>query len=219
MHKRNDCHPLHTIGSGHKLLLTVMLTLLSQALCLPCPTNTTSSGSGEPLMDDESMDCSSPLSNLSLYREYEQLPNHYQTLMVNVTLKNLYHQKQFQDILNNIAPRSFVEFRRVDGNYTNDVCRYEVGVKQIPANDKYKCPWEYRCDYNPHRLPQLMWQASCTGLESGGTSRPVHYPVPVLYNKEACNPANSTDTWSLSYEKIAVACVCTDEEPPQYHYY
>ena len=70
------------------------------------------------------------------------------------------------------------------------------------------CPWGYRCDYDPQRIPQYLHHAKC--LPTVHNSRLVSYPVPVLRMVQPnSDPLHSTNTtWRWEMEVIPVGCIC-----------
>ena len=114
-----------------------------------------------------------------------------------------------------------------DNTILNDVCRQKVDGKLSPNSGfikNYNCPWDYKCDYDPHRIPQVLWQADCyssvfINADSAGCSDcppvqnscvPVYYPVPVLYTSN-CSPYDSSGDWTWQQIKIAVSCASKNE--------
>ena len=73
------------------------------------------------------------------------------------------------------------------------------------------CPWEYRCDYNPRRVPAYVYQAQCSREYWLAVDRTLHkcrevyYPVTTLHTEE-CNPVETTTSWEWRVEMVAVAC-------------
>ena len=116
-----------------------------------------------------------------------------------------------------------------DRSVNNDVCQYMIRTKLSPSSGSFfKCPWEYKCDYDPRRIPQVMWQADCSQNSTWQCScsdqaedcnecipmnrkcEPVYYPVPILYNNR-CNPFSESGNWEWRHMKVAVACASSNE--------
>ena len=118
----------------------------------------------------------------------------------------------------------------LDSSARNDVCKV-IGNKLASITDPrsgFKCPWEYKCDYDPRRIPQVMWQADCSQNNTWQCScpdeiagcaecvpinrkcEPVYYPVPVLYNN-LCYPLNEPGNWEWRQISVAVACTTSNE--------
>ena len=120
-----------------------------------------------------------------------------------------------------------------DLSVNNDVCQQKIGTKLSPDTGslrRNKCPWEYKCDYDPRRIPQVMWQADCSHYSTWQCScsdgaddctgcipinkecKPVYYPIPILYDSiSSCNPFCAPGQWSWRQMQVSVACVCSDE--------
>ena len=79
-------------------------------------------------------------------------------------------------------------------------------------NRSQVCPWHYESDYNPSRLPQVMYTARCdtdtwcdhTTGNTYGCYPLEEYRVPVMVGSE-CNLFTNTE-WTLSFVNIAVSC-------------
>ena len=76
-----------------------------------------------------------------------------------------------------------------------------------------KCPWIYRCDYNPRRFPAYILHAQCKFSHWNESSssepqpcRPVYYPIPVLKTDTGCNHLSSEAQWKWTQETVAVGC-------------
>ena len=79
-------------------------------------------------------------------------------------------------------------------------------------NKSQVCPWHYESDYNPSRLPQVMYTARCdadtwcdhtTGITY--SCFPLdEYRIPVMIGSE-CDLFTNTE-WTLSFVNVAVSC-------------
>ena len=117
-----------------------------------------------------------------------------------------------------------------DINATNEVCSQKIG-KLSPDSAfirSYNCPWEYKCDYDPRRIPQVIWQADCSNYnawqcsctdDSGPCNNctpvkkscvPVYYPIPILYTSN-CSPYHTDGAWKWRQIKVAVSCAFSNE--------
>lgn len=86
------------------------------------------------------------------------------------------------------------------------------GVKQREQPNRFCCPWEYKCDYNPRRFPAYLFHARCmqsnwVGLSGSARCREVFHPIPVL-KTTGCNPITSRRDWTWTQEMVSVACSC-----------
>ena len=115
-----------------------------------------------------------------------------------------------------------------DDSALNDVCKQIVG-KLTPDSsfrNNYNCPWEYKCDYDPRRIPQQAdcgqystWQCSCANQSDdcedctpfGKSCLPVYYAVPVLYTSN-CSPYDTNANWNWRQIKVAVSCACSNDQ-------
>ena len=119
-----------------------------------------------------------------------------------------------------------------DKNATNEVCSQKIGKLSPDSTfiSSYNCPWEYKCDYDPRRIPQVIWQADCDNKYNTWPCScsndlvgpcndcipvekfcvPVYYPVPVLYTSN-CSPYDTHGTWKWTQLKVAVSCACNNE--------
>ena len=75
------------------------------------------------------------------------------------------------------------------------------------------CPWKYECDYDPHRIPAVLFFAKCTYPmvtvdNHVHLCREVYHPVTTIHTS-SCDPLrNSTQEWEMERLKnIPVACV------------
>ncbi len=75
------------------------------------------------------------------------------------------------------------------------------------------CPWNYQCDYNPQRIPAILFRASCeseTPQESELSSfmcREVHYPISYI-TTTSCDPLQSPEDteWRLEVMVMPTSC-------------
>ena len=176
-----------------------------------------------------------PESNISLYRNLTHGTVTFPQVRINFTSDQILENSildRAQKLFNYLSPKNVMTFDKAeDETSLNDVCR-QVG-KLSPNNgfiNNYNCPWEYKCDYDPHRIPQVLWQANCSSSvfnswqcscsnDSDGCSDcspvqkscvPVYYPVPVLYTSN-CSPYDTSGDWTWQQIKVAVSCACSNE--------
>ena len=177
-----------------------------------------------------------PESNMSLYRKLTQGTVTFPQVRVNFTSDQILENSilyRAHYLFNVLPPKNDMQFDIAeDKTSLNDVCR-QIAGKLSPNNvsiNNYKCPWEYKCDYDPHRIPQVLWQANCSSSvfnswqclcsnDSDGCSDcsqvqkscvPVYYPVPVLYTTN-CSPYDTSGDWTWQHIKVAVSCACSNE--------
>ena len=174
-------------------------------------------------------------NNITTYNAIERGAFHSQEIRLHLTSSQLRANMQISTIsnLNNHYQYrgSLIRFFEARDNSTgNDVCN-QIGIKLFSTTNLqsgFKCPWEYKCDYDPRRIPQVMWQAYCSQNstwqcscpdETGGCSEcipinrkcePVYYPVPILYSNR-CYPFNEPGNWEWSHMNVAVACTTSNE--------
>ena len=204
------------------LLLLAMFLQSNAASSLP---NATS----DPLCTASNDTC----DNITIYDAIENDIVPFLQVKLNFTsnqLKtNVYDvMNTFNKLYNDQTIRFFLNTNNLSVN--NDVCQYKIGTKLSPSSGSFlKCPWEYKCDYDPRRIPQVMWQADCSQYStwqcscSDGTNdctgcipvnrecNPVYYPVPILYNNQQCSLFDLPGNWRWTQMKLAVACACSNE--------
>ena len=75
------------------------------------------------------------------------------------------------------------------------------------------CPWRYQCDYNPQRIPAILFRARCENETPQGNDmdsfmcREVYYPVSYI-TTASCDPLqSSSDTeWKLETTVMPISC-------------
>ena len=76
------------------------------------------------------------------------------------------------------------------------------------------CPWRYQCDYNPQRIPALIFSARCDSATPQGSAGEgdavcdeVHYPITYIMTT-SCNPLEEMEDteWKLVTSVIPVSC-------------
>ena len=88
--------------------------------------------------------------------------------------------------------------------------------EQQPSSDDFfmnlKCPWEYRCDYDPQRFPAHILHAECkvsqwfeSTSDSPQPCQKLYYPIPVM-RTTGCNQFSEGGEWKWSQEVVAVGC-------------
>ena len=232
-------HPLSTHPQAKpRRLAGLLLSLITLLRCYEAsPTAASDSFCVADLETNE------PCSNITIYDEVEKESIPFLELELNFTSSQLRINpnevvKMFNDLYHDQSIGFILNAAGLSAN--NDVCQHKISKKLSPNSQppessfltKYKCPWEYRCDYDPHRIPQVIWQADCsetvnsrwqcTCADGAGdctgcvpTERKcnsVFYPVPVLYVKGSCGPFGKPDSWILSEMKVAVSCACNNNE-------
>jgi hypothetical protein len=73
------------------------------------------------------------------------------------------------------------------------------------------CPWSYKCDYNPQRIPAFIFHATCKSPDpqgSEGFCEEVYYPIFYLTTR-SCDPLEDSE-WSLETTFLPVACNLRD---------
>ena len=173
-------------------------------------------------------------SNITIYDQIEKGTVPLLQVKLNLTLSQLKTNlndvmKTFNDLYHDQSIGFVLNATGLSAN--NDVCQHKISHKLSPNNDSflrnYKCPWEYQCDYDPRRIPQVIWQADCGGTWqcscSDGTDdctgcisnfrrcTPVYYPVPILYNYKSCSLFDTPGNWRWSVMNVAVACASSDD--------
>ena len=75
------------------------------------------------------------------------------------------------------------------------------------------CPWKYECDFDPQRIPAVLFYDKCIDRTANVNSREyickeVYYPVNTI-RTSSCDPLhNSTQHWEWeSVKQVPVACV------------
>ena len=209
---------------------TVFLLLLASVLkkCEAAPVSNSTKDTLCPA--DTDVTC----NNFTTYNAIDRGFVHFVELKVNITSHQLKtNVGSTLDNFNYQYPEGSIEFHATIDNSTEnvDVCRI-IGKKlssYVPdPQSGLKCPWDYKCDYDPRRIPQVMWQAecsqhstwqcSCSDEEEGCAEcipinrkcEPVYYPVPILYSDQ-CYPLSQPGKWEWKNIKVAVACTSSNE--------
>ena len=205
--------------------ICVVVVGLAVALCSADP----------PLqnLNDTTQFCT-PESNISLYSQLFRGAVTFSPVYVNFTSDQILENNilsRAQQLFNGLPKGKNMNFNVArDDAALNDVCRQMIG-KLTPNRgfiNNYNCPWEYKCDYDPHRIPQVLWQADCSVFNAWQCSCPndldscsdcvpvqkscvpVYYPVPVLYTSN-CSPYDTSGDWTWQQIKIPVSCACSNE--------
>ena len=67
------------------------------------------------------------------------------------------------------------------------------------------CPWTYKCEYNPKRIPAIVLHASCEQPDGDYECQEIKYMIPVLTTEEDC-PLSGSDKWDWSRQLVTVGC-------------
>lgn len=110
------------------------------------------------------------------------------------------------------------------GNLTDDClhdnqgeqCSHKIVARPLPNADaaNLSCGFEYLCDYDRNRIPQLIWKAQCLPTQNGIKSFPIYYKLPILKlsgNNGGCNPFSDRmylEAWDWTQIEVPVACTC-----------
>ena len=168
-------------------------------------------------------------NNVTIYNAIREESVPFLQVKLNLTSHQL--QTNVYDVMktfNNLYDDQTIGFVHAnDLSVNNDVCRQMIRTKLSPSSGSFlKCPWEYKCDYDPRRIPQVMWQADCSqystwqcpfsDFNTGCISinrkcKSIFYPVPILYNDISCSPFCKPGNWSWREQNVAVACACSEE--------
>ena len=168
-------------------MLLVMVTSLHVGFSCPIPTG-----------------CSN-LPNITQYAQ-ESLNSDLLQLMVNIstTKGHAFRPQGFQATLyaENMNNRRLV---------TNG-CEGIFNVTSSSVGVDSPCPWRYQCDYNPQRIPAVLFHASCESATPqggrGGVCNEVHHPIPYI-TTESCDPLGDSE-WSFEVAILAVGCNLMD---------
>ena len=170
-------------------------------------------------------------NNVTTYNIIES--GYAQFLEVQLNLSSTQLRKNIIPTINNLNsqyPDGSIAFYPVpDSSSGNDVCKIiDTKLSSRSVQSGFNCPWEYKCDYDPRRIPQVMWLADCSQNSTWQCScsdqaedcnecipmnrkcEPVYYPVPILYNNR-CNPFSESGNWEWRHMKVAVACASSNE--------
>ena len=188
------------------------------------------------LLANDTVQTCIPGSNISLYNELNKGTVLFPEVRLNFTSDQLLENSDLhraQKLLNRSPQREDMNFNAEQYERAlNDVCKRMIGKLSPNSNftKNYKCPWEYKCDYDPRRIPRVLWQADCSQYskwqcscsnESEGSCTecvpvnkycvPVYYPVPVLYTTN-CSPYDTNADWKWQQIKVAVSCGCSNDQ-------
>ena len=140
---------------------------------------------------------------IQLYSE-RRLRSPYIHIGVNLTIQDaaLFDRTRFRSLLRKARNN------RLDIMPRGEVC---AGVSRGQPN-RFCCPWNYTCDYNPRRFPAYLFHAKCLqehylGPGGGARCREVLHPIPVLVTT-GCNPITSRRDWVWRQQMVSVACSC-----------
>ena len=73
------------------------------------------------------------------------------------------------------------------------------------------CPWTYQCDYDPQRIPAVIFRAKCDseiprpGVEWNSVCDEVFYPISYI-KTESCDPLESNTEWNLVTSVLPISC-------------
>ena len=73
------------------------------------------------------------------------------------------------------------------------------------------CPWRYKCDFNPQRIPAFIFHASCEspnpqGNQWDGFCDEVYYPISYLTTR-SCDPLQDSEKeWELAAGIVPISC-------------
>ena len=75
------------------------------------------------------------------------------------------------------------------------------------------CPWSYQCDYNPQRIPAILFRARCESSIPQGNDlsrfmcREIHYPISYI-TTTSCDPLRNTEDveWRLQTDVMPISC-------------
>ena len=132
-------------------------------------------------------------------------------------LQNFSLPVQVSDPLSKFNPDAFSTTGE-ETHYNTCLSGQEVQSPNTDISIQTLCPWTYKCDHDPARLPAYILHASCSSEEeevqysdSDGSHecqcRPMTYPLKVL-RFVGCNPDTDMEEWELSEQIVNVGCRC-----------
>lgn len=100
-------------------------------------------------------------------------------------------KKNFEDVCSELIP-----FRD----------NFQERNSSVLYGESFDCPWIYKCEYEPKRIPAIMLHAECEQPPDGEKygCQEIRYRTPVLKTTEC--PLTGNDRWELSLELITVGC-------------
>lgn len=193
---------------GSRLIVSISLLLL-----LLLSSELVTANSGEVQMSGEQAPSSAEGENcrdftmaefMHLYNE-RRLSSPFIHIGVNLTIGEAAQsdRSRFRSLIRKARYGNFRQLSR------GEVCN---GVTARSRPNRFCCPWEYTCDYNPRRFPAYLFHAKCmenNWVGQGGSAkcREVYHPIPVLVTT-GCNPITSRRDWVWRQEMVSVACSC-----------
>ena len=142
-----------------------------------------------------------------------QLPN------VNTYLVTAITHSQFQATVNvtttrglTFLPQRFFSNRMDVVNTETNGCEGLFNFTSRGTGLETACPWQYKCDYNPQRIPPFIFHASCNnvipqGNHQNGFCEEIHYPVSYILTR-SCDPLGESENtfWEFKTSTIPVSC-------------
>ena len=125
---------------------------------------------------------------------------------VSTTLGLLFQPQHFPEDTSNID-HLLPAANGCEGKDTLNFTSRDVGVES-------PCPWRYKCDYNPQRIPAFIFHASCEratpqGDQWRGVCAEVYYPISYLETR-SCDPLQESSTadseWNLAVGIVPISC-------------
>lgn len=125
------------------------------------------------------------------------------TVNVSTNIDLVFRPQRFSVEIQN-ANNILREANGCEGNF--NFTSHNVGVES-------PCPWRYKCDYNPQRIPAFIFHASCEspnpqGSEWDGFCEEVYYPISYLMTR-SCDPLeDNTENaeWELVAGIVPISC-------------
>ena len=177
----------------HTLTLLLSLTLLHTSSCCPIPG-----------------DCDLPnITQYTLQSQDQELLE--LTVNISTTQNYVFMPQAFQPTLR--AANMNI------GRATPNGCEGFFNYSSSDAGVDTPCPWRYQCDYNPQRIPALIFSARCDSATPQGSAGEgdavcdeVHYPITYIMTT-SCNPLDESmnNEWSLETTIVPVTCSLQDK--------
>ena len=149
------------------------------------------------------------LPNISQYRNYS-LNNQLLQLSLNISTTNGHTFRP-----QGVQPTLYTENMNMGSQHTHNGCDNIFNFTSRDVGVESPCPWRYKCDYNPQRIPAFIFHASCEratpqGDQQRGVCEEVHYPISYIMTR-SCDPFNSEDVeWLLETTTLPVVCNLKD---------
>jgi hypothetical protein len=129
-------------------------------------------------------------------------PNPLQTTVNVSTQIDLIFQPQRFPVETQNANNILSEANGCEGVF-NNFTSHSVGVES-------PCPWSYKCDYNPQRIPAFIFHATCKSPDpqgSEGFCEEVYYPISYLTTR-SCDPLEDSgnEEWELAAGIVPISC-------------